>query len=93
MRRRPMAKRLNKRTSTAGKRKEVEAPEPETQTEKGATNVAEKTAPLLGRCIECSLNPSNSESDHLCYGCHVLAKFGSVFDAEKNRYIVPKRRK
>ena len=87
-----LTKRTTKKSSGTPKKK-VEAPEPETQLEKGATNLAEKSAPLLGRCIECSLNPSNSESDHLCYGCHVLAKFGSVFDAEKNRYIIPKRRK
>ena len=62
----------------------------ETSTEKGSTNVAEKTQPMLGKCIECKQMPSSSESDHLCYDCHMSAK-GFEYDGETNLYI--KRRK
>ena len=85
---------LLKRTttkSTGTPKKKVEAPDPETYTEKGATNTAEKTQPLLGKCAKCDVNPSNSEVDHLCYGCRMVAQ-GFEFDAEKLRFI-RKRRK
>ena len=81
-----MAKRLSKRTSTAGKRKEVEAPEPETHTEKGATNTAEKTEPLLGKCTKCKVMHSHSEVDHLCLACRKEAA-GFEFNEEKLRWI------
>ena len=81
-----MAKRLSKRISTAGKRKEVEAPEPETYTEKGATNTAEKTQPLLGKCAKCKVMPSHSEVDHLCLACRKEAA-GFEFSEEKLRWI------
>jgi hypothetical protein len=84
-------KRLMKRTS--GKPKETPVvPEPDTSTEKGSVNVAEKTAPMLGKCKKCTTNPSYSESDHFCFNCHMLAQ-GFEFDAEKNSYILRKRRK
>ena len=84
-------KRLLKRTESSAKvSKPSPAPEPETFTEKGSTNVAEKTQPMLGKCIECKQMPSSSESDHLCYDCHMSAK-GFEYDGETNLYI--KRRK
>jgi Zn finger protein HypA/HybF involved in hydrogenase expression len=84
-------KRLLKRTVTTEKvTKALPIPEPETSTEKGSTNVADKTQPMLGKCIECKQMPSSSESDHLCYDCHMSAK-GFEYDGETNLYI--KRRK
>ena len=73
-------------TKSTGTPKKIEAPDPETYTEKGATNTAEKTQPLLGKCKKCDVNPSNSEVDHLCYGCRMVAQ-GFEFDAEKLRFI------
>ena len=85
---------LTKRTTkkSTGTPKKIEAPEPDTYTEKGATNTAEKTTPTLGRCAKCKVMPSHSESDHLCYDCHMLDK-GFEYDAKTNLYILSKRRK
>jgi hypothetical protein len=85
---------LTKRTTkkSTGTPKKIEAPEPDTYTEKGATNTAEKTTPTLGRCTKCKVMPSHSESDHLCYDCHMLDK-GFEYDAKTNLYILSKRRK
>ena len=84
---------LTKRTTkkSSGTPKKIEAPEPETYTENGAVSVADKTEPLLGKCAKCE-NNSNSEVDHLCFGCHMLAQ-GFDFDAEAIRYVLRKRRK
>ena len=79
-------------TKSTGTPKKIEAPEPDTYTEKGATNTAEKTTPTLGRCTKCKVMPSHSESDHLCYDCHMLDK-GFEYDAKTNLYILSKRRK
>lgn len=85
-----MAKRLARRVSTVGKKKE--APEPDTFACKGVETAvtSEDSAPLLGKCTKCDLNPSNSEADHLCLNCHKLAN-GFEFDEDKNLYV--KKRK
>lgn len=88
--RRKVGKTTTKSTGTP--KKKVETPDPETYTEKGATNTAEKTTPTLGRCTKCKVMPSHSESDHLCYDCHMLDK-GFEYDAKTNLYILSKRRK
>ena len=80
---------LLKRTttkSTGTPKKKVEAPEPETQIEKGATNTAEKTEPLLGKCIKCKVMHSHSEVDHLCLACRKEAA-GFEFSEEKLRWV------
>ena len=79
-------------TKSTGTPKKIEAPEPETYTEKGAVSVADKTEPLLGKCAKCKVMPSNSEVDRFCYDCHMLAQ-GFEYDAKTNRYILQKRRK
>ena len=85
-------KRLLKRTESSAKvSKPSPAPEPETFTEKGSTNVAEKTQPMLGKCLKCE-NHAHSEADHLCYGCRMLAE-ELEYDTDKNRYTTSKRRK
>jgi hypothetical protein len=88
-----MAKRLNKRTvseTTKVSKTSKEVPEPDTFTEKGPVNVAEKTDSLLGRCTTCKQLPSNSESDHLCYDCHMSAK-GYEYNGETNLYMKRKK--
>ena len=87
-------KRLLKRTSetskvTTASKTSKEVPEPETYTEKGSTNVAVKSEPMLGKCRKCD-NHAHSEVDHLCYDCRMEAA-GREYDAETNRYT--KRRK
>ena len=79
---------LLKRTTTksTGTRKKAEDPEPETHTEQGATNAAEKTEPLLGKCIKCKVMHSHSEVDHLCLTCRKEAA-GFEFSEEKLRWI------
>lgn len=80
---------LLKRTTTksTGTPKKIEAPDPETYTEKGATNTAEKTQPLLGKCIKCKVMHSHSEVDHLCLACRKEAA-GFEFSEEKLRWIL-----
>lgn len=84
---------LTRRTTKASNSiPKIEVPEPDTFTEKGATNTAEKDAPMLGKCTKCKVMPSHSEVDHLCYDCHMLAK-GFEYNGETNLYVPSKRRK
>lgn len=62
--------------------------EPETTTCKGVETDIKPgdKVPLLGMCVECGLNASNSEQDRLCYNCH-KTKNGFEFDEDKKRWI------
>lgn len=92
-----MAKKLTKRLVMASA---VEAPkplpargaEPETYLCEDARTVvtAAERVPSMGMCVECHVNPANSEVDHLCYNCHRASK-GFVFDDEKKRFVKEKK--
>ena len=82
--RRKVGKRTTKKS--IGTPKKVEAPEPDTYTEKGAVSVVDKTEPLLGKCVKCKVMHSHSEVDRFCYGCR-MEEQGFEFDAEKLRFI------
>ena len=90
-----MAKRLTKRTSTEEPKvpkKIKEAPEPATYLCEDARTVvtAAERIPMGGMCVDCHVNPSHSEVDHLCYPCH-KDKAGFAFDEEKNRFVKEKK--
>ena len=85
---------LLKRTTTksTGTPKKIEAPDPETYTEKGATNTAEKTQPLLGKCKKCATHAVYTLATNLCFDCEMTHR-GLEYDSKSNRFIKPKGRK
>lgn len=85
---------LLKRTTTksTGTPKKIEAPDPETYTEKGATNTAEKTQPLLGKCKKCATHVVYTLATNLCFDCEMTHR-GLEYDSKSNRFIKPKGRK
>ena len=83
---------LTRRKTTKSSGKPKEAPKPDTSIEKGSVNLAEKTAPMLGKCTKCKVMPAHCEVDHLCYDCR-KTKAGYVYDEKTNRYIKAKEKK
>ena len=88
--RRKVGKTTTKSTGTP--KNKVEAPDPETYTEKGATNTAEKTQPLLGKCKKCATHVVYTLVTNLCFDCEMTHR-GLEYDSKSNRFIKPKGRK